>query len=363
MTAPAGSDPVTRVDPLTRVDPVTRVDPLTRYATPHRHGALVVAPSFTPGRFDSHGVDSPFVFSLDGRVGMTYIGWDGEGYQTALTWRRDDGTWEPGEVVFGRVAGDPLLRHNAALTSIVRDDDLWSPGELTRIDGWFYGTFHAYPEAGYEAGPASIGFVRSRDLRDWERVGGLLRPDDGEAWERGGLYKSWLRHDGERFVVYYNAKDDEDAAAARTPAMWREQTGIATSVDLVTWLRNPANPVVANGAADAPDEIFASDPCVLRDGEGWVMFFFGLGADFHARELVALSVDGERWAKASAPLIDTGAPGSVDETHAHKPAVIALDGRLEHYYCAVAPRDPGGSDVGSAETRGITFSWGPLPGA
>jgi hypothetical protein len=39
-------------------------------------------------------------------------------------------------------------------------------------------------------------------------------------------------------------------------------------------------------------------------------------------------------------MIDTGPPGTVDEDYAHKPSVIFHDGKLYHFYCAVAGKWP-----------------------
>ena len=325
---------------------------MTAYATPLREQRLLIRPSLEAGTFDSHAVDCPFVFSEHGKLGMTYVGWDGIGYQTALTWQLDNGEWSPGEVVFARDETDELRRYNAALTSIVRDNDLWSAGELRRFGDWYYATFHAYPAAGYETGAASIGFLRSRDLRTWERTGGLLRPSEGAAWESGGLYKSWLlEHEG-RFYTFYNAKDRADWP-------WTEQTGLAVSDDLTSWRRHANNPVLTAGGPGEFDERFASDPCVLRDGSFWVMFYFGLAADGHAREGYATSRDLVTWRKSGEILLDVGPAGSIDSLHTHKPAVISWNGRLEHYYCAVARREPIElSGVPQREMRGITRAVG-----
>lgn len=299
---------------------------------------MLIRPSFRDGAFDSHAVDCPFVFSFDGRQGMTYVGWDGRGYQSALSWN-DDGIWTPGELVFPRDPASELRRHNSALTSIVRENDLGSPGRLRSFDGWYYGTFHAYPAAGYETGPGAIGFARSRDLTSWEEYGGVLRPEDGASWERGGLYKSWLlEHEG-LFYVFYNAKDHDEFGSVAVPPSWTEQTGLAVSHDLVHWQRWGDNPVLFAGGPGDFDECFASDPCVLRDGEYWVMFYFGLAADGHAREGYATSRDLRSWTKSKEILLDIGPPGSIDSIHTHKPAVITWAGRLEHYYCAVGPQD------------------------
>lgn len=318
----------------------------TRVTTGEKAGNLLLEPSFIPGRFDAMAVDCPFVFTHRGRKGMLYIGWDGVGYQTALTWAEGD-VWRPGEVVLART-GNGLRAVNAALTSIVRDNDLWSPGELIAIDGWYYGTFHAFPGKGYEAGAASIGFVRSRDLTHWEETGGVLRPGDGGAWSAGGLYKSWLMIVDGEYHLFYNAKDRSDPP-------WVEQTGHAVSKDLHTWSHPSCEPVLPVGRPGAFDRCFASDPFVVRDGQTWLMFYFGLAEDGHAREGLAWSRDLTTWTKSGEPILDIGPAGSVDAAHAHKPSLITDQGRLEHYYCAAAPQDP--VVVGHLvqhERRGIT---------
>ncbi|WP_162606474.1 hypothetical protein [Jiangella asiatica] len=320
-----------------------------------RSAELVIAPTWRAGDWNSHGVDCPFAFRRDGKLGMTVVGWDGIGYQTGVSWF-DGRTWSSPTLVLPRDPTSPHRRYNTALTSILRDNDLTGDGELVTVDGWHYGTYHAYPQAGYEHGSAVIGIVRSRDLLHWEEHGELLRPEDGGRWERGGLYKSWLmRHDG-RYWLFYNAKDRDDGR-------WIEQTGAAVSDDLVHWGRVADEPLLPNGGPGSPDERFASDPCVLRAPDGtWVMFYFGLGGDGHAQELVAVSDDLVTWVKTGDVLVGVGAPGSLDDWHAHKPSVIRHQDRLHHYYCAVrrlkSPVDVGGYAL--PEHRGIGVAWSSL---
>ncbi|WP_051425702.1 family 43 glycosylhydrolase [Jiangella gansuensis] len=320
-----------------------------------RAAELVLAPTWRAGDWNSHGVDCPFVFRRGGKLGMTVVGWDGIGYQTGLAWH-DGQAWSGLQLVLPRDPASEHRRYNTALTSIMRDNDLTGDGELLTVDGWYYGTYHAYPQVGYEHGSAVIGIVRSRDLRHWEEYGELLRPEDGAGWERGGLYKSWLlRHDG-RYWLFYNAKDRDDGR-------WVEQTGAAVSDDLVRWRRVSDEPLLPHGGPGTPDERFASDPCVLRAPDGtWVMFYFGLGGDGHARELAAVSDDLLTWTKTGDVLVDVGAAGGIDDWHAHKPAVIRHHDRLHHYYCAVhrleAPVDVGGYAL--PERRGIAVAWSSL---
>ena len=57
--------------------------------TPKKLGRLVLSPSYRRGAFDSHAIDCPFLFSHAGGFFMTFVGWDGIGYQTGLA-RSDD---------------------------------------------------------------------------------------------------------------------------------------------------------------------------------------------------------------------------------------------------------------------------------
>ncbi len=318
--------------------------------TPYKHGRLVVAPSLRRGQFDSHAVDCPFPFRHQDTWMMTYIGWDGTGYQTGLATSPDLVTWDKTGLLLGRGAPGSVTEYNVALTCILRHNELYGPGTLRPVDGVYVGTYHAYPGAGYETGPAVIGLCFSPDLRRWELGEPVLRPEPRCAWEAGGLYKSWLmEHDG-TYYLFYNAKNHTDGA-------WIEQTGVALSTDLVHWERHPGNPVLRVGPAGAFDDIFVSDPCVFRHQDAWVMFYFGNSTDGHARDSAARSPDLLAWTKIGRVLIDVGAPGSLDSRYAHKAGLIAAESRLYHFYCAVAPAaDPCQGEIEHGEVRGISFA-------
>ena len=312
--------------------------------TPHKLDRLLLSPSYRKGAYDSHGIDCPFVFFHEGCYRMTFVGFDGRGYQTGMARSDDLLTWEKQGLLIGRGPAGSVTAHNVALTGLLRDNALHGPGTLKQVDGRYVGTYHAYPDPGYEEGAGAIGLCYSRDLRQWEVGEPVLRPESGAAWERGGLYKSWIMEADGLYHLFYNAKN-------RTQQPWIEQTGFATSHDLVHWERHPGNPVLPNGAPGEFDDLFASDPCVLRHEGQWLMFYFGLCSDGHARDGLATSPDLRNWTKSGEILIDVGPPGSLDSRHAHKPAVITRNGRLYHFYCAVAPND--GKPLGEIECREI----------
>ncbi len=313
-----------------------------RYRTPYKYGKLVLSGSGEEGAFDRAAVDCPYVFRHGDRFYMTYVSNDGIGYQTGLASSTDLIRWERLGCIMKRDPDNPIIRYNVALNWIVRENQLRSPGRLKKIDGRFLGVYHAYPNPGYESGPAVIGLCWSDDLLSWELGDLCLHPEEGGHWEQGGLYKPCLvEHDGAYFI-FYNAK---------TPGQrWVEQTGVATSADLNQWKRFEGNPILPNGGLGSWDEGFASDPCVVLDDNLWVIFYYGLDKpDNKARELLAAGKDPFHPVKVDEILIDVGPEGSVDAAYAHKPSVVYHDGALYHFYCAVSGQYPN-------EVRGISVA-------
>jgi len=310
--------------------------------TPYKIGSLVLSASGREGEFDRISVDCPFVFRRNGLFYMTYVAFDGTGYQTGLASSVDLIHWEKRGCILRRDPASPVTRYNIALNWILRQNDLHSAGELTRIGGRYLGVYHAYPNSGYEQGSAVIGLCRSSDVSAWELEDPCLRAEDGAAWERGGLYKPCLVKDGGTYYLFYNAKNQAERG-------WHEQTGVAISTDLKTWKRYEGNPIVRNGPPGSPDSRFASDPCVLKNGKSWALYYFGLDDKGVARELVAASPDLLHTEKCNEIVIDVVPPGSVDSAYAHKPSLVAHKGDLYHFYCAV-------SRVNGREIRGISVA-------
>lgn len=318
-----------------------------RWETPYKYGKLVLGPSGEEGAFDSRAVDCPFVFFHEGRFYMLYVGFDGTGYQTGLASSTNLTEWERLGCILKRDPSSPVTRYNIAMNWILRENDLRSPGRLKKVGGRYLGVFHAYPKPGYESGPAVIGLCWGRDLLHWEVGEVILRPEDGAEWEQGGLYKPCLVEHKGTYYLFYNAKTRN--LPREQGGGWREQIGVATSQDLKRWVRYQGNPIIANGPPGSWDERFASDPCVVRDGREWVIFYYGLDRKGVARDLVAAGVDPFRPAKINRILIDVGPPGAVDSTYAHKPSVVYHKGALYHFYCAVSGRWP-------REVRGISVA-------
>jgi predicted GH43/DUF377 family glycosyl hydrolase len=318
--------------------------------TPYKLERLVLRGTGHKGDFDEKSVDGPFVFRYQDEFRLSYIGFDGIGYQTGLARSTDLINWTRIGCVLRRQPENPIFRYNIAMMWIVRDNEALGPGNLRKIRGRYLGAWHAYPGAGYEAGPAVIGLCWSDDLLHWELDPPSLHPDDPDAapWEQGGLYKPCLLEYDGTFYLFYNAKTKP--LPKSEGGGWHEQTGVATSKDLKHWTRSPLNPIIPNGPKGSWDDRFASDPCALRWRNQWAVFYYSLSSkDGKARDLLAMGQQFDRLHKTGTIMIDAGPPGSVDEDYAHKPSVIAWKGDFYHFYTAVSGKWPN-------ELRGISVA-------
>ncbi|MBR2951064.1 MAG: hypothetical protein IKC46_14610 [Lachnospiraceae bacterium] len=318
----------------------------------YKYGKAVLAGSGIEGTYNSKAVDCPNVFCHNGRFYMTFIGYDGEGYQTALAVSDDLINWEELGVILKRGANMEWDSVGMAATTLLMDKDLYGGNKLKKWQGKYWLMYHAYPGAGYETGSAEVGLAWTEDenLMDWHFYGEpVFTYKDGAAWESGGMYTTDLvEHDG-KFFIFYTAKDNEDG-------FWTEQSSVAYSQDLIHWTRPFDYPVLPVDR-QAWDSQFASQPQVFYDSkeDQWVMFYYGLG-NLSACNGLAVSKDLYHWEKFSAPILTTGAAGTIDSIYAHKPYVIWHDGALYHFYCACRPWQEGDLANNNGEFRCISVA-------
>ena len=295
-----------------------------------------------------HMTDVPTVFQLpgDSRWYMTFIGFDGRGYQSfvaesddLLHWtnmRLAMGFGKKGEFDFGgRVLGAYLYE----------DYDIKAPRTLKKKDGKYWTLYGAYPrQGGYELKPGYEGVAWSDDGITWHRaqdepILSVHQPDCG-AWERDCIYQPWLvEHEG-KFYNMYNAKGKV------------EQLGLAFSKDLLTWERYEKNPVIPVGAKGSYNDRFSADGKIFRDGDHWTCFFFGVGKG-GAHIMVAFSRDLLHWTVDPEPLYKAGGnPSGLDKTYAHKISLVWNPANETYYmfYNAVGNK---GRGIGLITSDGI----------
>ncbi|HJN15224.1 MAG TPA: hypothetical protein QGH10_07040 [Armatimonadota bacterium] len=292
-----------------------------------------------PGFDGVHMVDCPTVYQIPGdeRWYMSFIGFDGQGYQSFVAESTDLVSWTDPRLAMGYGPGGEFDNGGRVLGAYLYESyDIDSPRVLKQRDGVYWSLYGAYPrQGGYELRPGYEGVACSDDGLTWRRakesyILSVHEPEVGE-WEKDCIYQPWLvEHEGE-FLNFYNAANGGT-----------EQMGLATSGDLLNWTRHADNPIVRN-TPGGYDEAFCSDGKVFRDGDHWVMFYFGVGRG-GAHIMAAFSPDLRGWTVHPEPLYKAGGnPSGIDRTYAHKISLVHDPRTDMHYmhYCAVGDKGRG----------------------
>lgn len=313
---------------------------LDQWAAPYRgwryYPDHVIPPSPQDG-LNFSMTDCPLVWQQDGEWRMFYTGFDGRGYQTAWAVSRDLVHWEPKGLVLGFGQPGAFDHGGVAICALLFDSyDVRAPRTLKRWDGKYWALYSCYPkQGGYEIRPGAEGAAWSADGNTWQRASEttpILSIEGAADWEEDCIYAPWLLEQDGRFWNFYNAAKGHI-----------EQMGIVNSTDMLHWSRYAGNPVVRNGGPGSYDEQFCSDGKVFRDGDHWVMFYFGVGRG-GAHIMAAFSRDLYHWTGHPEPLYKAGGhPGGLDQQYAHKISLVyrTEDDAFYMFYCAVGEKGRG----------------------
>ena len=297
--------------------------------TPFKYGIVLA------GGSTNEYVDCPSLFRQGNRWYLMYVAITNQiGYQTFLARSDDLLHWTK----LGRILSFTATNQWDAWQAdggIALADYHWDGTHaLEKFDDKYWLTYIGGHRQGYETDPLSLGVAWTRHPdrpHEWQRLSEnpVLSPKQPDArnFETKTLYKSQVIHDeaeslGWPFITYYNAKYKNGF----------EQIGMAVSSDMKHWSRYGTNSVVVNGAEKQRG--ISGDPQIVKLGDIWVMFYFGVGWRPHAFDTFACSRDLVHWTKWSGPnLVEPSEP--YDHVYAHKPWVVKWHGVVYHFYCAV----------------------------
>lgn len=160
---------------------------------------------------------------------------------------------EDPEVLLERIAGDPARPrfHFTAPTGWLND-----PNGLCQRDGTHH-LFYQYNPGGGFHDRIQWGHATSSDLVHWTNQPVALRPGDGP--DADGCWSGVLVDDGGIPTLVYSGR----AAGVELPCL---ATG---SADLLTWTKDPANPVIPEPPRSGLSGF--RDHCVWREGDRWRM--------------------------------------------------------------------------------------------
>jgi len=324
--------------------PIDR-ETLDRWSAPYRGwhywpDHVIPAEPKIPGHEEFRNTDVPCVYQLPGQRDkwyMSFIAFDGHGYNSFVAESDDLLHWKQLRLAMGFGKPGEFDHGGCVIGAYLYDSyDMRAPRVLKRREGKYWTLYGCYPrQGGYELRPGYECVAISDDGLAWRRAKDqpTLAVSDADcgAWEKSCIYQPWLvEHEG-KFYDFYNAAQEGV-----------EQTGVAFSTDLLNWKRNPDNPVV-RVRPKGYDEQFASDPKVFRDGDHWVMLYFGVGKD-GAHIMFAGSRDLLHWAAHPEPLYKAGGnPSGLDKQYAHKISLVYHPKSETFYmfYCACGNKGRG----------------------
>lgn len=291
--------------------------------TPYKYGIVLQHPD------TNKMVDSPTVFREQDSWYMTYIVFDGHGYETWLAKSDDLLHWETQGRILSFTEGTWDASQKAGYVSLVNIN--WGGTyEVERFQDQYWMTYLGGNVDGYEAGQLKVGLAHSPVLTEageWSTVNSLiLSPDDDDVrwFENKTIYKSLVirdqkEHMGYPFVMYYNAKGDTADY---------ESIGMAVSKDMLSWERYGEDPIITRHKG------ICGDAQIAKIDDLYVLFYFGAFWKEGAFERFACSYDLMHWTDwEGEDLIAPSEP--YDKTYAHKPWVIKWEGVVYHFYNAV----------------------------
>ena len=320
--------------------------------TPHKYGLVLV-----PGD-DSKKMDCPTVFRKNGKWLMTYLVFDGRGYETWLAESKDLLNWKNlGRQLSFSADTNRWDAHQKAGYNALTNTQWGGSYELEKFDGKYWMSYFGGNQSGYEAGLLSISMAYTNSdpatAHEWKRLDTPVLSSldkDVRWWENKKLFKSSVIWDKQKttgypFLMYYNANGD--SAKDNKKTRWFERIGMAVSNDMITWKRFQPQPLVHHPVG------ITGDPVFQKIGDVWVMFYFGAFWEDRkgAFNRFACSYDLVNWTDWTGNnLVESTEP--FEDLYAHKSFVLKHKGIVYHFYCAVNKKDQRGIAVATSKDLG-----------
>lgn len=291
--------------------------------TPYKYGVVFKHPDSTKM------VDSPTIFRSNNRWYMTYIVFDGKGYETWMAESENLLDWKTKGRLLPFTQNSWDANQKAGYMSLV--DTKWGGSyEVEKYKNQYWMSYLGGNTQGYEAGVLGVGLAHQSaltDAKEWQTLPKpVLKANDTDVrwFENKTIYKSLIIRDkklvtGHSFVMYYNAKGDTAKY---------ESIGMAVSDDMLSWQRFGQNPVITKYKG------ICGDAQIAQINDVYVLFYFGAFWKKGAFERFACSYDLVNWTDWQGDDLISSST-DYDETYAHKPWVIKWKGVVYHFYNAV----------------------------
>jgi predicted GH43/DUF377 family glycosyl hydrolase len=321
--------------------------------TPYKYGLVLVPEN------DSLKMDCPSVFRKGKLWYMTYIVFNGRGYETYLAQSKDLLNWKKlGKTLTFNNDTTAWDAHQKAGYIALQDYQWGGSYTLQHYNHNYWMSYFGGNAKGYEAGQLSLGVAFTNNNistpHQWQTLSKpVLTSTDTDVrwWENKKQYKNTVIWDKQKttgypFVMYYNANGDTSNGRDKK-TRWFERIGMAVSNDMLHWQRFKTEPVMHHKIG------ITGDPMIQKIGNVWVMFYFG--AFWEGRKdafnRFACSYDLVNWTDwKGEDLIHSSEP--YDAKYAHKSFVVKWKGTVYHFYNAVNNKDQRGIAVATSKDLG-----------
>lgn len=321
--------------------------------TDYKYG-LVLTPAD-----DTKKLDCPTVFRKGDNWFMSYIQFDGRGYETWLAESKDLLHWNTLGKLLSLNSDTTSWDANQRAGYMSLEDLTWGGSyELSKYKRKYWMSYIGGKEKGYESGLLSIGIANSSKRIDqpseWNTSKKPVlssKDSDTRWWEDKKLFKSSIIWDKEEtigypFVMYYNANGDTSNGKDKK-TRWFERIGMAVSNDMLHWRRFQTNPVMHHKIG------ITGDAVIQKMDRLWVMFYFGAFWEGKkgAFNRFACSYDLVNWTDwVGEDLIQSSE--TYDAKFAHKSFLVKWKGVVYHFYNAVNNKDQRGIAVATSKDLG-----------
>ncbi|MFT5725055.1 MAG: putative GH43/DUF377 family glycosyl hydrolase [Bacteroidia bacterium] len=333
----------------TKVSKSTMFSVYEEIKTPHKYGMVMIHED------TSSMIDCATIFRRDSTWFMTYLVYDGKGYETWLAKSDNLLDWVSLGTLLPYTTKESKEWNQSAGYPALIDYEWGGSYEIEPFNGKYWMSYFGSNSEGYERGRLSIGMAYTDQNpykpHDWSRAEKpVMKTDDVDAgiWESDKLYKSSViwdksRSTGKQFVMYYNAVGDTSSRKN-----WIERIGMATSNDMINWERYPGNPIIDHQTG------LTGDAVIQKMDSVYVMFYYGAfwpEERGDAFDRFACSYDLVNWTDwLGEDLIKPSE--SFDSKYAHKPCVIKWNGVVYHFYTAVNQKEQRGLAVATSKDIG-----------
>ena len=204
------------------------------------------------------------------------------------------------------------------------------------------GVYHLFFQTEDHGSGSYIEHYTSTDLQNLRCVGAALRPNP-DGWDSHGLWAPHIIKSGKTYFMFYTGSD----GPASDPQT-KQRIGLATSTDLMTWTRSPANNcpgTSGDGCIYECNECWSTwsappgsynqqcrDPFVTWDSinQRWVMFATAKSLNEYGVVTVAYSTNLKDWTGAgfinATRRLDTGIGAQTTGGQAENPFIMSHDG-------------------------------------